>query len=358
MNIDSAIKDNFSDNIIHWYHAHGRKHLPWQDNRTPYRVWVSEIMLQQTQVTTVIDYYLRFMDKFPTLADLAAGNIDEVLQLWTGLGYYARARNLHKAAKMVMDEFAGEFPTTLEAVESLPGIGRSTAGAILSLSLDLPLPILDGNVKRVIARCFMIEGWYGHSKVQKQLWDIVEQLTPIEEIQPYNQAMMDIGATICTRSKPDCQQCPVVNHCLAYNNNKTAEFPHKKPKKAIPIRIEYWPIVVSQGEVLLHQRPPMGIWGGLYSFEAHENEDSVREYSALKGWQVKNWQTLAEIKHVFTHFQLMIRPIVIELQDHNTVLSIAESDQVIWYDFSQTAGFGVPTPVLKLIAQIKRLNLA
>ncbi|MFT5164614.1 MAG: A/G-specific adenine glycosylase, partial [Alteromonadaceae bacterium] len=178
MVIEQQIKDNFSPKIIDWYEAYGRKHLPWQDNRTPYRVWVSEIMLQQTQVTTVIDYYLRFMGKFPTLESLASGKMDEVLHLWTGLGYYARGRNLHKAAQMVMDKFNGEFPTTLEEVESLPGIGRSTAGAILSLALDLPMPILDGNVKRVIARCFEVEGWYGHSKVQNQLWEIVEQLTP------------------------------------------------------------------------------------------------------------------------------------------------------------------------------------
>lgn len=358
MNIDANIKDNFSDKIIQWYGDFGRKHLPWQDNRTPYRVWVSEIMLQQTQVATVIDYYLRFMAKFPDVEALANGEIDEVLHLWTGLGYYARARNLHKAAKTVVDKFGGEFPTTLEEMESLPGIGRSTAGAILSLALDLPLPILDGNVKRVMARCFLIEGWYGHSKVQAQLWNVVEQLTPVKSIQPYNQAMMDIGATICTRSKPDCGQCPVANYCQANLQDKTAEFPHKKPKKAKPVKTEYWPVVVYQGQVMLNQRPPTGLWGGLYSFAAYESEEEVKEYSALKSWDVKSWQPLAEIKHIFTHFQLNIRPILIVVHDYKYLLSIADSNQSIWYKLDEERDFGVPTPVLNLIDQIKRLTLA
>ncbi|MFT4929613.1 MAG: A/G-specific adenine glycosylase [Phenylobacterium sp.] len=361
MNINTDITDNFSTKIVQWYGQFGRKHLPWQENRTPYRVWISEIMLQQTQVTTVIDYYLRFMDTFPTLEDLAKGDIDKVLHLWTGLGYYARARNLHKAAKIVMEQFDGEFPTTLVEVESLPGIGRSTAGAILSLALDLPLPILDGNVKRVMARCFLVEGWYGQSKVQALLWNIVEQLTPVEAIQPYNQAMMDIGATICTRSKPDCGQCPVAQYCQANLQGKTAEFPHKKPKKAKPVKTEYWPIVVHEGQVLLSQRPPMGLWGGLYSFEAHEDEQSVLDYSVLQSWVVESMESLPEMKHIFTHFQLNIRPILIVLQEHKHRFAIAESDQRLWYNFSKEADFGMPTPVVKLISQInqiKRLNLA
>jgi A/G-specific adenine glycosylase len=356
MEIDSTVKADFSTNIITWYGEFGRKHLPWQDNRTPYRVWISEIMLQQTQVATVIGYYQRFMEKFPTVESLANGEIDDVLHLWTGLGYYARARNLHKAAKMVMNEFGGEFPTTTEEVETLPGIGRSTAGAILSLALDLPMPILDGNVKRVLARCFLVEGWYGQSKVMQQLWSLSEQLSPTKDIQPYNQAMMDIGATICTRSKPDCDVCPVANFCMANQQDRTTEFPHKKPSKKKPVRTEYWPIVIYQGQVMLNQRPPTGIWGGLYSFTAFDDEQAVKEYSDCKSWDVKSWQPLPEIKHIFTHFQLNIRPILINIDDHQYFSSIADSDQTIWHDLGAELSFGVPTPVLKLINDIKRLN--
>jgi A/G-specific adenine glycosylase len=357
MDIDSTVKDHFSDKIIQWHDQFGRKHLPWQHNRTPYRVWVSEIMLQQTQVATVIGYYQRFMDKFPNVQALAAGDTDEVLHLWTGLGYYARARNLHKAAKTVVDKFGGEFPITLEEMESLPGIGRSTAGAILSLALDIPLPILDGNVKRVMARCFMVEGWYGQAKVMQQLWNIVEQLTPNKDIQPYNQAMMDIGATICTRSKPDCDACPVSEHCQAYINDRTGEFPHKKPKKVKPVRTEYWPLVIHQGQVMLNQRPPTGIWGGLYSFSAFDDEQALKDYNDCKSWDVKMWQELPEMKHIFTHFQLNIRPILIVIHDHQYLTSIADSNQSIWYKLDDELSFGVPTPVLKLINQIKQLKL-
>lgn len=357
MKVDGVIKQNFSKNIIQWYGEFGRKHLPWQQNRTPYRVWVSEIMLQQTQVATVIDYYHRFMQKFPTVQDLAAADIDEVLHLWTGLGYYARARNLHKAAIRVVKEFGGEFPTTLEQMESLPGIGRSTAGAILSLALDIPLPILDGNVKRVMARVFEVEGWYGQAKVMDTLWQIVEQLSPKQQIQPYNQAMMDIGATICTRSKPDCEVCPVSQYCQAFKHGTVAEFPHKKPKKEKPVKTEYWAIVLYQGQLMLNQRPPSGIWGGLYSFNAYQDEQAVKDYALSKSWDIKTSHKLPEMKHIFTHFQLNIRPTLLEIEDHQYFCSIADSDKSVWYHLDQELSFGVPTPVVKLLKQIKRLKL-
>ncbi len=350
-------KSQFSVNIIDWYEKYGRKHLPWQHNRTPYRVWVSEIMLQQTQVTTVIDYYHRFMDKFPTVNELANADIDEVLHLWTGLGYYARARNLHKAAKVVVEQYDGEFPTTLTEMESLPGIGRSTAGAILSLALDLPLPILDGNVKRVMARVFEVEGWYGQAKVMEQLWQIVEQLTPKDNIQPYNQAMMDIGATICTRSNPDCDICPVAEFCQARSNNTTAEYPHKKPKKAKPVKSEIWPIVIYQGQVMLNQRPTTGIWGGLYSFNAMDDEQALENYLATKSWVLEQKIELDEMKHIFTHFQLNITPVILKIADHQYFSSIADSDKSVWYRLDTELSFGVPTPVVKLLKQIKRLKL-
>lgn len=357
MQVSPEVKANFSKNIIQWYGEFGRKNLPWQQNRTPYRVWVSEIMLQQTQVATVIDYYHRFMQKFPTVQDLAAADIDEVLHLWTGLGYYARARNLHKAAKTVVDKFDGEFPTTLSEMESLPGIGRSTAAAILSLALDLPHPILDGNVKRVMARAFEVEGWYGQAKVMDKLWHIVEQLGPQQDIQPYNQALMDIGATICTRSKPDCSVCPVSQYCKANINDRVSEFPHKKPKKDKPVKTEYWPIVFHQGQLMLNQRPATGIWGGLYSFNAFEDEQGIKDYCEGKSWEIKDTQGLPEMKHIFTHFQLNIRPVLIVIQDHQYLSAIADSDKSVWYHLDEELTFGVPTPVVKLIKSIKRLKL-
>ncbi len=205
----------FSQKIIQWYHIQGRKHLPWQQNKTPYRVWISEIMLQQTQVATVIPYYLKFMASFPTIKALAEAPEDEVLHHWTGLGYYARARNLHKAAKTIQQKYGGEFPKDISQVIELSGIGRSTAGAILSLSLDLPHAILDGNVKRVLSRCYKVSGYTGQAKYEKNMWQLTEQLTPYTDTAYYNQAMMDLGATICTRSKPKCEQCPLASTCLA-----------------------------------------------------------------------------------------------------------------------------------------------
>jgi len=222
---------SFATRIISWYDNHGRKTLPWQQDKTPYRVWVSEIMLQQTQVATVIPYYLKFMARFPDVLALANAPDDEVLHHWTGLGYYARARNLHKAAKIIRDDYQGLFPTHFEQVLALPGIGRSTAGAVLSLSLGQHHPILDGNVKRVLARHGAIAGWPGQKTVEEQLWQLTDAFTPQQDIQKYNQAMMDIGASICTRSKPNCAACPVAIDCKAQLIGRQTDFPGKKPKK-------------------------------------------------------------------------------------------------------------------------------
>ena len=229
--ISAESAKKFSDNILSWYHQQGRKHLPWQQNKTPYRVWISEIMLQQTQVATVIPYYQRFMESFPDVVSLAKASEDQVLHHWTGLGYYARARNLHKAAKTIAEQYSGEFPTDIEQVIALPGIGRSTAGAILSLSLKQHHPILDGNVKRVLARCYLVEGHNAQAKYEKALWPITETLTPEKGVEFFNQAMMDIGATVCTRSKPKCDECPVNDSCLANATNEQANYPQKKTKE-------------------------------------------------------------------------------------------------------------------------------
>ncbi|GAA77253.1 A/G-specific adenine glycosylase [Pseudoalteromonas sp. BSi20480] len=222
----------FSKQVVDWYHLHGRKTLPWQLGKTPYKVWVSEVMLQQTQVVTVIPYFEKFMKSFPDIIALANAEEDQVLHHWTGLGYYARARNLHKTAKIVRDKYNGLFPQTLEEVMDLPGIGRSTAGAVLSLSLGQHHPILDGNVKRVLARYFMVEGWYGVKKVENQLWHLSSQLTPKNNVTEFNQAMMDLGASLCSRSRFDCEPCPLNSRCGAFNASKVKEFPHSKPKKS------------------------------------------------------------------------------------------------------------------------------
>lgn len=222
----------FSQAVLNWYHKYGRKALPWQQEKTPYHVWLSEVMLQQTQVATVIPYFERFIARFPDVTALAKAPLDEVLHLWTGLGYYARARNLHKAAQHIVDKHQGQFPDTFEHVCALPGVGRSTAGAILSLSLKQPFPILDGNVKRVLARCYAIEGWPGKKEVENKLWEISENVTPIEGVEYFNQAMMDLGAMVCTRSKPKCELCPLNKGCIAYAQNNWADYPGKNRKKS------------------------------------------------------------------------------------------------------------------------------
>ena len=260
----------FSTQVVTWYHHQGRKHLPWQQNKTPYSVWVSEIMLQQTQVKTVIPYYQRFMASFPTISSLANADEDNVLHHWTGLGYYARARNLHKAAQLIDSEHNGLFPEDIAQVIALPGIGRSTAGAILSLSLNQHHPILDGNVKRVLARNYLVEGYTGLAKFDKTLWPLSETLTPATDTGFYTQAMMDLGATVCTRSKPTCEICPVKTSCLAMASSQQADFPQKKPKKKIPERNTIMVIpritTTTSDSVLMEKRPPTGIWGGLWCF--------------------------------------------------------------------------------------------
>ena len=265
---------DFSDKLLAWFDDHGRKHLPWQQNQTPYRVWLSEIMLQQTQVATVIPYYARFTERFPDVASLAASEEDEVLHLWTGLGYYARARNLRKTAIQLVRDHNGEFPADLAQLQNLPGIGRSTAGAIMALAFKLPATILDGNVKRVLTRCYAIEGWPGKTQVSNSLWEIAEQLSPEQRIADYTQAIMDLGATLCTRSKPDCPSCPMHQSCLAYHHDRVKELPGKKPKKNMPVRQIHMIVVTNaENEVLLQRRPSQGLWGGLWGFpECSEQE--------------------------------------------------------------------------------------
>ncbi|TKB48746.1 A/G-specific adenine glycosylase [Ferrimonas sediminicola] len=303
---------SFSDRVIQWYRLAGRKTLPWQQDKSPYRVWISEIMLQQTQVATVIPYYLKFMQRFPTVRELAEAPTDDVLHHWTGLGYYARARNLHRAAQVIMDRHGGEFPRTLEQVMALPGIGRSTAGAVLSLSLGQHHPILDGNVKRVLARHRAIDGWPGQKAVENRLWQATETVTPAQEIQAYNQAMMDIGAMICTRTKPSCGECPVAQDCRAHAQGNPGDYPGKKPRREKPVRACVQLMLVHDGQVLLHRRPPSGIWGGLWCFPQFDTKNEAELWLASQGIDA-DWQDFQPFRHTFSHYHLDIQPVRLEL---------------------------------------------
>lgn len=339
---------DFAEKVIEYYHAHGRKHLPWQNTKDPYKVWLSEIMLQQTQVTTVIPYFERFIDSFPTITDLAQATDDQVMQHWSGLGYYSRARNLHKAAQIIETEFAGDFPREPELIETLPGIGRSTAGAIASFAFGKPTAILDGNVKRVLARCYAIEGWPGNGRVLKALWQRAEANTPEQETAAYNQAMMDLGAVVCTRSKPDCSNCPLSKHCLAYHNDSIELYPSKKPKKARPSKSVYWLISISEGKVMLHKRPPSGIWGGLWALPEVQQQEMSPDHI----------QQLDPFVHKFSHYDLQVQPLLLNsnadkaLVEKNSHPSIMEPAQADWFSQSQLNEIGLPTPVSKLLMKL------
>jgi len=341
----------FSDSIIAWYHLHGRKTLPWQQDKTPYRVWISEVMLQQTQVATVIPYYERFMASYPDIIALANAPIDEVLHHWTGLGYYARARNLHKTAQIVRDQYRGNFPISIEEVIALPGIGRSTAGAILSLSLGQPHAILDGNVKRVLTRHFAIEGWYGVSKVEKELWRVSESLTPSTDTTLYNQAMMDLGASHCSRSKPTCDLCPVLTSCVAHATSRTKEFPNSKPKKTTPVKTTNMLLIHSGDDVHLVKRPNQGIWGGLHCFPEFNDKKTMQDWLDQQafGGILKE---LPQIRHTFSHYHLDITPYHLRLVQPSDQV-VMEAGQALWYNLVKPPQVGLAAITQTLLAQIK-----
>lgn len=346
------MSQSFSDAILNWYEQYGRKTLPWQQNKTPYKVWLSEIMLQQTQVSTVIPYFERFMARFPTVIDLANADQDEVLHLWTGLGYYARARNLHKAAQVIANHHDGVFPTTLDEVMALPGVGRSTAGAVLSLSLSQPHPILDGNVKRTLARCFAVEGWPGKKPVENKLWEIAETLTPTTDTDKYNQAMMDMGAMVCTRSKPKCDLCPVADRCEARVQGRQMDFPGKKPKKTLPVKQTSFLLIQYQDEIWLEQRPPSGLWGGLWCLpEAAEHTLEVDIADKLHNIKPVKTEVLTAFRHTFSHFHLDIVPIKVSVAERPQI--IMEANQGLWYNLSQPAKVGLAAPVKKLLTLLE-----
>ncbi len=339
----------FSERLLSWFDQHGRKNLPWQQDISPYRVWVSEIMLQQTQVTTVIPYFEKFIQRFPIVNALADASEDEVLHLWTGLGYYARARNMHRAGKIITTEHNGQFPDSLDALVQLPGIGRSTAGAILAIAHGQQATILDGNVKRVLARCYAIEGWPGQTAIANQLWTQAENLTPKNRSRDYAQAIMDIGATLCTRSKPRCDVCPFDEHCLALLENRIDQLPGKKPKKNMPEKSTCMLLIEnSKGEWLLHKRPNSGLWGGLWSFPECA-EDKIDATLANLGIDVKQLEPLSPFRHTFTHFHLDISPILVI--SSSTQRLVDEPNRHVWYSLHQPLEIGLTRPVTKIIEQ-------
>ena len=366
----STGRDDFvpiAERLVRWYARHGRKDLPWQREPTPYRVWVSETMLQQTQVGVVIGYYERFMARFPVFADLADAPLDDVLGLWSGLGYYSRARNLHRAAVIVRDRYDGQMPRDLDALVALPGIGRSTAGAILALSHGDRHPILDGNVKRVLCRYHGIDGWPGRSAVERTLWTLAERHTPHEDVATYTQAIMDLGATLCVRARPPCSLCPIEADCTARREGTQARIPAPRPRRAVPRRQTAFLILRDpSGALLLERRPPSGIWGGLWCFpECDPAADIEATCRARFGVRPVTVTALAPIAHGFTHFRLDVQPILVEIgNDGATAVAdsgesrrhapdaVADPGESRWYAADAVADIGLAAPVRRLIEQL------
>lgn len=337
----------FQQKILSWFDLNGRKNLPWQQNISPYRVWLSEVMLQQTQVTTVIPYFNQFIEEFHDIHKLANAPIDSVLHLWSGLGYYARARNLHKTA-IIISKQGGEFPNELNSLMLLPGIGRSTAGAISSIAFNKSQPILDGNVRRVLARFYAISGWTGNTKISNELWQISSRYTPELRVAEYTQAMMDLGATICVRSKPKCEECPISSTCLARLENKTSELPTPKPKKPLPVKnIIFLMLQNNQGQLLLEQRPSVGIWGGLWSFPEYTSLTAIQSWALENNIPIQSINQLNEQRHTFSHYHLDYTPIIIKTE--NPINIVMEANQSVWYKSDQLISLGLPAPIKRLL---------
>ena len=337
---------NFADSLLAWFDQYGRKNLPWQRNITPYRVWISEIMLQQTQVNTVIPYYENFIRRFQTIEELAVANHDEVLHQWTGLGYYARAHNLHATARTIMHDHNGEMPLTPSALEALPGIGRSTAAAIAAICTGQSVAILDGNVKRVLARIFAIGGWPGKSETLNQLWEKAEQLTPSERVADYTQAIMDLGAIICTRSSPNCQKCPFESNCQAHLHKTIDQYPGRKPKKILRTEKVTMLIIESTDGILLEKRPQSGIWAGLWSFPELSHK-SPNFYIEHLGHTIIKSVQLPSLRHTFTHYHLDIKPLHIYVESGMGVMEPPTNK--IWFDPTNPSILGLSGVVTKIL---------
>jgi A/G-specific adenine glycosylase len=341
----------FAKRLTAWQRRHGRHDLPWQGTRDPYPIWVSEIMLQQTQVATVIPYFRRFLARFPDLASLARAPEDEVLALWSGLGYYSRARHLHRAARLVMERHGGAFPREAQAIAALPGIGRSTAAAIAAFAWGRRAAILDGNVKRVLARCFGVEGFPGERRVEQRLWALAESLLPARGVAGYTQALMDLGATLCTRAGPRCGDCPVGALCVARRDGRVARLPSPRPRRTLPRRETAMLLLLRQGEILLEKRPPAGIWGGLWCLpEADPGQDAAELCRRRFGAVLSEIRPLPVLEHGFTHFRLRIHP---RLARVASVPDAAREPGLMWINLEDARGAALPAPVRRLL---ERLN--
>ena len=336
---------DFARHVIVWQRQHGRHDLPWQNTRDPYCIWVSEIMLQQTQVATVIPYYRRFMMRFPDIASLAAAPEDAVLAQWSGLGYYSRARNLHAAAQRIIERHQGIFPQAFDAIVALPGIGPSTAAAIVAFAFGARGTILDGNVKRVLARCFGMEGFPGDKAVEARLWALAQSLLPHADIECYTQALMDMGATLCTRAKPRCAACPVSEMCIARREGRIAQLPARKPRKALPERTTVMLILRHGDEILLEKRAPKGIWGGLWSFPEVARDTILDDYLRARcGSHARRVMRLAPFTHAFTHFRLTIDALLVDIAK-----PMASGLGAMWLDLEAARGAALPSPVRRLL---------
>ena len=342
---------SFASRLLRWFDEHGRHDLPWQVDVTPYRIWVSEIMLQQTQVRTVIPYFEHFMTRFPSAEALADAPLDEVLHLWSGLGYYARARNLHRAAVRIRDEHGGRLPVSLDALLELPGIGRSTAGAILALAHGLRHPILDGNVKRVLCRHRGITEWPGRGPTLAALWSMAESLTPAARVAAYTQAIMDLGATLCRRTKPACERCPVAGDCVARREGRQDDLPAPRPRRSRPLRkTRMFLVRDAEGRVLLERRPAEGLWGGLWGLpEADLADDAVLWCRTTLGCRPAAVKPMPSVRHGFTHFELEIEPVLLEVDDARCVMA-GEGRQ--WYNPRAPARVGLAAVVERMLGRL------
>lgn len=341
---------DFAARLVRWHKHHGRHDLPWQNTTDPYPVWLSEIMLQQTQVATVIPYYQRFLERLPQLADLAAAPVAEVMALWSGLGYYARARNLHACANVIMTRHGGSFPRDPASIAQLPGIGRSTANSIATICFGAHAPIMDGNVKRVLCRSFGIEGFPGSSAVDKRLWALAGELMPARAASIYNQAQMDLGATVCTRTRPRCEACPLSERCVAFSSGRTAELPEPRPRKAIPQRQATLLVLQDGDRVLLETRPPAGIWGGLLSLpELPEGADARLWAEQRFACSVSAVSPAPTIDHAFSHFRLHIVPLLLRAKPGPAVME----QTLQWLDLANTGDAALPAPIRRILEEIQ-----
>jgi A/G-specific adenine glycosylase len=351
-------RENIAARLLVWFDAHGRKNLPWQHPRTPYRVWLSEVMLQQTQVATVVPYFLRFVKKYSGLPALAEASLDDVLASWSGLGYYSRARNLHRAAQICVEHHRGDLPRDFDSLATLPGIGRSTAGAILAQAHGLRFPILDGNVKRVLARWGGVPGWPGEGAVGAKLWKLAEIHTPQERLADYTQAIMDLGAGVCTRSRPRCDECPIADDCIACARGLTAQLPGRKPARKIPTRQTIMLVLRDAlGRVLLERRPPVGVWAGLWSLPEATDHAGARARVAPYRTAAQcdpEFSPLPPFVHGFSHFRLEVTPLQLRIEQTRSAKTPSVADDVgsRWLHPHEAAELGLPAPVRKLIASL------